>query len=118
MLLSARDRSASGSSGPPKSVVYAAARATVAAVAMAMAPRRPTGLDIATRGVILEQLRRAGRRRQLDEVAVRVADVGHVLAPRLRLRSRHRHGPLGDGAVEGALDVVRHEADLEGRGCA
>ena len=38
----------------------------------------------------------AGGRRDLDQVAVGVADVGHVLAPRLRLGRRDLLGSLAD----------------------
>src|SRR5918999_3550155 len=82
---------------------------------MPMAARAPTAPRYRHPRGILERLGRAGGRGELDEVAVRVADIGHVLTPRLRLRRRDRLGALGDGPVERALNVVRHEADLEGR---
>src|SRR5688572_5441224 len=56
-----------------------------------------------------------GRRGQLDQVAVRVADVGHVLAPGLRLRRTDRLRALLDGTIERGLHIVRHEAHLESR---
>jgi len=59
-----------------------------------------------------------GRRGQLDQVAIRVADVRHVLSPRLCLGRADRGGALLDRAIEGRLDVVGHEADLERRPAA